>query len=181
MNNIQGFKDWAALYEERKNLRFGCVMLNLDFPGWDRIIKKIEENDIYREENEYGIEKDPHVTVLYGLHNDIPDSVIEERISKMSSPKLRLENISIFENDDKKYDVVKFDVEGEGLHEMNKMFAELPHTNDYPKYNPHSTICYVKKGTGKKYIQKLSEPIEINPSHVIYSKSDETKKKYPLL
>lgn len=155
---------------------YGCVMLNLEIPNWKSdVLSRIKEEDVY--EGEDGLEDEPHVTVLYGLHNDIPDEKIEKKIKEeMTSPEIKLQKISIFENDE--YDVVKFDVEGEELFRMNEEFSKFPHTTDYPDYHPHVTIGFVKKGEGKKYTGSLDEAIVVNPSKVKYSKADGSKHYY---
>jgi 2'-5' RNA ligase len=152
---------------------------------WDKFQDMIADEDVYTEDGDqsYGRETEPHVTILYGLHADIPDSTIEELIDEMEGPKLTLKKISIFENE--KYDVVKFDILGVSkgrLGKMNAKFVELPHTTDFPEYHPHSTITYVKAGTGKKYIKTLTgdDVITVTPTEVRYSKADGTKKKYKL-
>jgi len=166
---------------------YGCVMLYFDIKkeAWDKFQDMIADEDIYTEEGEqsYGREDEPHVTVLYGLHADIPDSTIEGLIDEMEGPTLNLKKISIFEND--KFDVVKFDIIGESekkLAKMNGEFAKLPHTTDYPDYHPHSTIAYVKAGKGKKYVKTLTgdDIITVSPTQVAYSKADGTKNKYKL-
>lgn len=165
---------------------YGCVMLFLEAPEdwWKTITDEIEEDDVYEPEGErdYGIQpaSESHVTILYGLHSDIPDSDVEELIDEMTAPEVTLKDISIFDNADKGFDVVKFDVKGEDLHKMNAMFAELPHTTDYPDYHPHCTIAYVKAGTGKKYERTLSDgnKITLKPTKVVYSKADGEQKEY---
>jgi 2'-5' RNA ligase len=167
---------------------YGCVMLyfNVSKKQWNEFQSMIDDEDIYTEEgdNTYGREDEPHVTILYGLHADIPDSDIESLIDTIKPPKLTLKKISIFDNSDD-YDVVKFDIIGDSetkLGKMNAKFVELPHTTNYPDYHPHSTIAYVKAGTGEKYVKTLSddEAISIIPNQVVYSKADGTKNKYKL-
>jgi len=166
---------------------YGCVMLyfNIKKEAWDKFQDMIADEDIYTEEGDqsYGREDEPHVTILYGLHADIPDLTIEELIDEMEGPKLNLKKISIFEND--KFDVVKFDIIGDSkskLAKMNGAFAKLPHTTSYPDYHPHSTIAYVKSGKGKKYVKTLTgdDIITVSPTEVSYSKADGTKNKYKL-
>jgi len=98
----------------------------------------------------------------------------------MTAPKVTLKKISMFDNADKGFDVVKFDVEGKDLFKMNKDFAKLPHTTDYPDYHPHVTIAYVKAGTGEKYLDDLSkeDALEISPNKIVYSKANGDKKEY---
>jgi len=166
---------------------FGCVMLffNIDKKVWNKFQEVIDKEDIYTEEGDhsYGLEDEPHVTILYGLHATNPDSTIKELIDEMEGPKLNLKKISIFEND--KFDVLKFDIIGDSkkkLEKMNAKFAKLPHTTDYPDYHPHATIAYVKAGTGKKNVKTLtgSEIITVEPTKVVYSKPDGTTQTYKL-
>lgn len=168
--------------------KYGCVMLFLPIEKewWDNITKDIKKEDVYNPEGDrtYGIEPNTkaHVTILYGIHEDVPDKDVEALINKMSAPEVTLSKIGMFDNKDKGFDVVKFDVSGEDLHKMNKMFRELPHTNDYPDYHPHATIAYVKAGTGNDYTKKLSkeDSLVVKPNKIVYSKPDGTKKEYKI-
>lgn len=124
-----------------------------------------------------------HITLLYGLHNDIPDKDIEEVSKKMEKCVVNLKKISIFESD--KFDVLKFDITDDSKKELNKMnkeFVKFPHTTDFPDYHPHCTIAYLKAGKGKKYCKTLSEDesITIESDEVIYSKADGSEKIYKL-
>lgn len=166
---------------------YGCTMLKLEIPKseWAKLQSMIDEDDVYTEEGDksFGRENEPHITLLYGLHNDISDEDIEEVSKKMDKCVINLKKISIFEND--KFDVLKFDVIDDSkkeLGKMNKCYSEFPHTTDYPDYHPHCTIAYLKAGTGKKYCKTLSEDdiIRVKSDEVIYSKADGSKKYYKL-
>lgn len=167
---------------------YGCVMLFIPIKKewWDNLTNEIKEEDVYNPEGErdYGISpyKEAHVTILYGLHSDIPDEDIEALIEDMTAPEITLKKISMFDNKDKGFDVVKFDVEGKDLFKMNEAFTELPHTTDYPDYHPHATIAYVKAGTGKDYTRTLSkeDSLVVKPNKVVYSKADGSKKEYTI-
>jgi len=94
---------------------------------------------------------------------------------------LNLKKISIFENDN--FDVVKFDIIGDSKTKLNKMNAKLvklPHTTDYPDYHPHTTIAYVKAGTGNDYTKTLSkeDSLVVKPNKVVYSKANGEQKEY---
>lgn len=180
-------KIFKELISEDKgnNYRYGCVMLYLDVDEdkQKEIQSLVSEDDLYlgtEDDPGYGREDEPHVTVLYGIHSDVPDEDVEELIEKLVAPEIILKDISIFDNADKGFDVVKFDVENENLHKMNEMFKTLPYTSDYPDYHPHATIAYVKAGEGEKYVKTLSdeEQIKIKPNKIVYSKADGTKKEY---
>jgi 2'-5' RNA ligase len=161
---------------------YGCVFLNLDYDRdfWIHIQSKIEDEDIYTKEGDdgYGREMQPHVTILYGIHSDVSDKKVEKYIHKILNPQFKLSGISFFENTE--FDVIKFDVESKDLHDLNKLFKELPHTSTFPNYHPHVTICYLKKGLLDKY-KKIFKDIDlpkVEADSVTYSKVDSTEKKY---
>ena len=183
--NLKKIVREAILKKRDKIYEFGCVMVNLnvDEQSWNQLQKMIDEDDIYfgtKDDTGYGRELDPHVTALYGIHSDVPDEDVETIIDSFKTPKISLKKVSSFKNEN--FDVLKFDVDSEDMHVMNKMLKELPHTTQFPNYHPHATICYLKSGMADKYIKKMSdiEPISVMPEKVIYSKSDGSKKKYNL-
>lgn len=178
----------ALLKKPKRVYEYGCVMVGLDLDGkeWQTIQDMIDEDDLYLGDKEsgtdggFGRELDPHVTVLFGVHADVPDKDVETLIDKCKKPELNLQKISTFDNE--LFDVLKFDVESPDLHKLNKLFTTLPHTTSYPNYHPHATICYLKKGLGEKYKKKMKdiEPIVVIPNNILYSKPDGTKKTYEL-
>lgn len=166
--------------------KYGCIMLYLDIPKkqWKALQDNIDKKDLYepKDDTGFGLEEDPHITILYGLHNDIKDEDIEKEINKIKDINVKLESVSAFEND---YDVIKFDVKSDDLTKWNKVFREFPHTNSYPNYHPHCTIAYCKKETAKKYNKILNDylkdnKLDVKPSLIVYSKANGTKKKYKL-
>jgi 2'-5' RNA ligase len=178
--SLQEFLNESKKQEEPK---YGCIMLNADVKNYKKLCKSIvDEKDIYDDEkHEYGYESVCHITLLYGIHNDEVDKKeLFKDISNLKHITCEINKISIFENDD--YDVVKFDVEvSKELKEYRKLFEEkYPNTQTFKTYHPHLTICYVKKGEGKKYIQKLEDPIEINFNEGVYSDPDYSKKYFKL-
>lgn len=153
---------------------YGCLMVELDVPEWKNdILSIIDEDDIYDDENgDFGLEDKPHITLFYGVHsdvdkNDIIDSVNEYEIYPTG---ITLQNISIFESDE--YDVVKFDIDDTDelfLNLHNHIKDNFPNTQTFPDYHPHTTLSYVEKGKGKKYIQSLEEPYIVDISKIFYS------------
>ena len=186
-------KDWWKKNQKDLNEKkgdsysYGCVMLYFDFPQMNEIHDQINEEDLYTEEEDrtYGFEDEPHVTLLYGLHDDVTLDQIKEIIEDIKFPDLVLHNASLFEN---KYDVLKFDIitadsrtdknNKDVLQNTNEELAKLPHTNDFPDYHPHATIAYIKKGLGEKYTEKLKDQeYTVKPSHIVYSEANGTKTK----
>lgn len=159
---------------------YGCVMLYFDIPKeqWNKIQDLVKDEDISEVDGVEGRETEPHVTLLYGIHEDVPDKDVEAIINDFIAPEITLSKIGVFENDE--MDVVKFDIQSKELTSMNKKLKELPHTSKFPTYEAHATIAFVKGGKGKDYKQTLGEEdkIVLKPNKIVYSKPDGTKNKY---
>lgn len=173
---IKSFTQFVTSLFEKKadSYDYGCAMVYFDFPKMPQIHETIDESDIYTDESDrsYGLEDEPHTTLLYGLHsNEIPDENVMSICKSKNFGPLTLSNASLFENE--KYDVLKFDVSNPVLNEMNAELSKLPHTTNFPDYHPHATIAYLKPGAGKKYVEKLAgETYEVHPNKIVYSKPD---------
>jgi 2'-5' RNA ligase len=175
--HLKNFDEFINEGNKKETYDYGCVMLYFKFTDLKTIQKKIDKKDLYKKGNKYGFETEPHVTLLYGLHSEeIADKKVLDSVKDVKYGKLKLHNISMFDNPD--YDVLKFDVSGAGLSSANRKLKEFPYTSDYPKFHAHSTIAYLKKGKAKEYIEKFKdEEFKISPSHLVYSKPDGTKRR----
>lgn len=168
---------------------YGCVMIYFPVPKefWDKIQDRIPEDILVSEKDEDGEEKkgrspidEAHVTLLYGIHEDVPDEDVEAIIDTIGKVEVTLRKISTFDND---IHVLKFDVEGDELHDYNKKFSELPHTSNFPDYHPHLTIAYIEKGKLTDDMTKdlTGDDVLVTKSNkVVYSKPDGTQKEYKL-
>jgi hypothetical protein len=176
MKHIKLFEDFIV-EKSGDTYSHGCVMLYFDFPKMSEIHDGIDPSDLYEEENDrtYGLEDEPHVTLLYGLKKGVTVEQVKEILDQFTFNQCTLHNASLFENE---YDVLKFDVKGDNLHDANKALRELPYENDYPDYHPHCTIGYLKKGMGKKYCEKMKDQeYELAPTYAVFSQPDGTKTK----
>lgn len=170
--------DIVKLFEGVKEVYdYGCVMLDFNFVELFEIHMDLDVLDVVSYEDH------PHCTLLYGIHDwNVHDLEIETLINQYTFTTCKLHNFSFFENSD--YDVLKMDVVGDNLHEINSKLNKLPNSNEYPEYKPHLTIAYLNPGTGKKYAEKLNRKYGefwVPPTQVIYSKSDGTKKKINIM
>lgn len=151
---------------KKNKIEYGCLMLYLDVPIWSKLISIIKSEDLH----EKGLEKEPHVTILYGFHNEVNSNDVfklyKENFS-LKPIKIKITGISVFNNNE--FDVVKFDVNSKELHDINRLMRNLPNTQTFPDYHPHITIAYVKKGTGSKYIKNFNVERILNGNELIFT------------
>lgn len=170
---LKNFKNWieSVLNEESNStFKYGCAMVYYDFPQMLELHSSIDPGDVYAEEGDrtYGLEDEPHTTLLYGFHHDVDPNEVLRICSGHKYPQLTLKNSSIFDNP--KYDVLKFDVDSPVLHQVNSQLAKLPHTTDFPDYHPHSTVGYLKKGKGQHYASLFNDrEFKVTPKKIVYS------------
>ena len=155
---------------------YGCMMLFVKLDGIDKLHSKIKKDDIYEEENDdsYGIETDSHITIKYGFTDKVSDHDILDICRDTKFSNIKFNKISLFENE--KFDVLKFDVDNDVLTKLNKKVSKFPNEDKYPDYHAHSTIAYIKKGIGKKYVEMFKGAnLTAIPSQLVYSNIDDTK------
>jgi phage gp29-like protein len=157
--------------------KYGAVTLPIrDKKLWASLLPNIDVDDLYicPKAGVYGYEDTPHITALYGVHA-LPNACKKVETLLSSSAKQELEvqltAISVFEQKDKDYEVLKFEVTSPALvalHEALK--TELKHTLQYDTYQPHATIAFIKKGRAKKYTTAKIEPLaKLALNEAIYS------------
>lgn len=163
---------------------YGCVMLYFTFPEINTIHHLIDQNDIYTDDNDpsYGLEDEPHITLLYGLHPEVTVDQVKHVLDGHVYSTCNIFNASVFNNE--KFDVLKFDVKGEGLNDTNTALKKYPYTSNFPNYHPHLTIGYLKKGTAQKYADKINKMMpkgyQLVPKYAVYSESEGTKNQLPI-
>jgi 2'-5' RNA ligase len=166
---------------EKKKFSYGCLMAFIDYSDEIKEIHDaIDEDDVYVDEEDptYGIEKESHCTVLYGLHEEVTLAEVKDKVKDIDHEEITVHNVSAFENE--KFDVLKFDVKGKWLYKMNKAVAELPHTNKY-EYHPHVTIAYLKSGKAKDYIKKFKDTeFKAKIEKFVFSTPDGKKRSFKL-
>lgn len=150
---------------------YGCFMLYINIPKWDDLLSYIEYEDIFDNNNfDYGLDYEPHVTILYGFHQEKFDIKKLNDLINYKKYCIKIVGIDFFENDE--YDVLIFKVESDDLYQLNKIcIKNFEYTNEYKDYKPHMTICYLKKGLAKKYIDifNLEKPIKLCSNKLVYS------------
>jgi hypothetical protein len=160
---------------------YGCVMLYFSFDELTEIQSLIKTKDVYidPEDDSFGLEDEPHTTLLFGLHEEVTKEQVEGVLDKFTYSTCKVFNPSIFEG--KLYDVLKFEVRGDYLQETHDELKKFPHTLTHPKYNPHLTIGYITKGRGQYYADLLKKhkfnEYWLAPQYAVYSTPNNGKHK----
>ncbi len=155
---------------------FGCVMMQAKIDNWKEYhTAGIDKEDVYIKPHDksYGLEEEPHVTVLFGVHEDEIDEDTMASVIKgnMKPITLSVDEVDVFEGDE--YDVVKYNLPlTDELQAQRDLFTQFPNTQTFPDYKPHMTIAYVNPGAGKKYKRKLRDPFDVTFTKGVYSYHD---------
>ena len=163
-------KNYIQFIKESSGYEYGCVMVEVPVSNWNEITSYIDPEDVYTGgDDTHGIQENPHVTILYGLHKEVTPEMVKSVFRDFTGNiNIEVDGIDIFENKD--YDVVKFNVKADGtLQELHNRLSEFPNSNSFPDYKPHITIAYVNKGTGKKYIKPDYKYVVKNVNKITYS------------
>lgn len=154
---------------------YGCLMIQYDIPWWNKFVSVIDKNDLYDMPG-FGIEFEPHVTILYGFHDDVSFNSIKKYIDKINIPvQITMNVVSSFNNvasdfyNNDSYDVLKFDIVSPVLHKLNNFFKKLPNTNTFKEYHPHMTIAYLLPGKALRYETILAQPINLISSTFMFT------------
>jgi 2'-5' RNA ligase len=178
MIRLKRYSDFMSLLEDKSGTmyEYGCLMVYLDLPNWSKVVSNIDKRELYEPSSErYGIETEPHITILYGIHSDVSDGQVIELFEgvKKTDFDITVNGIDCFFNKD--YDVLKMDVKSNKLNELNELCKTLPHTSAYPDYKPHITIAYLLKGNGSKYMNPTFQMKMNNIDKIVYSKPNGEK------
>jgi len=173
-------KKYTQFLNESNGFSLGCVMIEVPVSNWDEIISSINKEDLYTDEGKPGIQDNPHVTVLYGLHEEVSLEQVKSVFEDIDeSLDIKIEGIGVFENEN--FDVVKFNVVPcDTLQDLHNKLSEFPNSNEYPEYEPHITIAYIKKGHGKKYEDLAYKHSIENIDEVCYSLTDGSKEYFSI-
>ena len=156
--------------------QYAFLMIDYEYDDFIKDIQnKIKEQELYKEEdnNDYGFEKDPHVTLVPCLDNDVDLDKLKEYLEDLSNYDILLTDLSKFECE--KFDVLKCSARSKTLFDTNKkILKDFESHSDYKKYQPHLTKAYMKHGMADKYTKEiLPKLIHLKPTHFHFSYVDE--------
>ena len=128
-------------------------------------------DDLYVDPDDpsFGREKEIHATVL-GPIDETSLRRITVAVNNEQPVKCSLGKVKLFTTNSK-YDVVILDLLGKDILELNKNLGQsIKNTPRFPKYVPHVTIAYVKKGLGEKYLNnKYFDGTKFQIDDIVYS------------
>lgn len=143
------------------NREYAFLMVDYETPSIIKDLqKKILSRELYTEEDneDYGLEKQSHVTLVPCLDNDIDIDKLKSYLKPIDEYDIVLTDISKFECEE--FDVLKCAVKSKALKDTNKEIVDKFETHsEYKDYNPHMTIAYMKKGMADKYLKKILDKL----------------------
>ena len=138
---------------------YSCAMLQLPEELVEQVRayteEIIDERDLWYgedgQDSTYGIETDPHITILYGYStNSIPKISQSFEEYPKDYVDFKLGAINYFKH--KGYFVLHIEVVSQDLQKLHNLTIKsgLKIYNFFPKYKPHVTLAYLKSNKIKK-------------------------------
>lgn len=135
---------------------FGCAMIKVNIDNWNEIVSEISPYDIYRYYSDiFGIQKNPHLSLLYGLHSEVSKSDVESCLTGISKINIEVDGLDFFKGKFK--DILILRVKNnEKINSIYNCLSKLPNSDRIANYTPHITIAYLKPGRAQKYTDEKS-------------------------
>ena len=177
----------AKMAKDGVTYEYSCTKVDLPEDLAESVMKwgrdNVDDKDLFIEDGvAKGRENDIHVTVLYGIVDENPKETAEI-VSKTKPFEIRLGLINAFK-DNKKYDVLKIEVESSELEKLHYDIEEnVKNENSFPTYKPHVTILFAKKGSVDHFIgDETFKGKTFMVNKIVFSdgKDDDREKKLPL-
>jgi 2'-5' RNA ligase len=131
--------------------------------------KEIPDNEIL--ESEGGLEKDTHITLVWGLTFKDPN-VVKDYFDNVEPFFVTLNKTSMF-IDNPKCDVLKIGVNSPALQDLHEKLREKYNpVKERENYLPHVTVGYLKKGYAEKYLDKDFSDCSFYVNSVYFSYDD---------
>jgi len=152
----------AGLLKEAATNDWGWTAVRITEPLRAQVIAAgaaIDDDDLHIDDSnaydDYGRESDPHITVKYGLAKIKPDK-LKEAVKGLGPGTAKITGLSLFDNDDADYKVLKLDITSADLKKLNKAVSKNVSCpgNTFPTYHAHATLAYLKQDADEtKYIK----------------------------
>ena len=142
--------------------------------------KKINHDDLFIKDDDYGIQKHSHVTIAPSLEQNLKVEMLKPYLKDLSQYEAVITGISIF--DCEEFDVLKCDIESDSITQTNsEIFKHYQCCSTIKTFSPHLTIAFLKKGQALKYIpNNFTEKIKLMPKEFMFSWLDKEEKRQTL-
>ncbi len=170
-----------------KKHQYSSIHINFSSEAAHRFLAEtktiIKKSELHGQDSGRGLEKDPHITVLYGLHDVNPPLCAIDILETYPKFVIVLGDISLFKSKTtgNPFDVVKVDVKSTDLHVLNSSLSdECEHTSEFPEYIPHATIAYVNPDS-HNHLDGLNifRGLSFVANNAIFSSYNGTKRSIP--
>jgi len=154
--------------------KYHCVMAVIpSFGRLKKLHRLIPEEHIYNEPG-FGRVLDPHVTILYGLHEENDYFTVRRLLQEVRSIPVELGEVSKFTTE--KYDVIKIDIISDICSKLHEKIKEsCLNTQTHEDYPPHLTLAYVTPGSCDDILgNKSLEGEGFNIKDCIFSLADDS-------
>lgn len=132
--------------------------------------------------NKQGLERDHHVTLLYGIKTNSTNDIRELFFSlKMKSFWVDVVDVEVFKNES---DTIVLKCKSKELLELRSKIEKIPHIKTFKDYRPHITLAYLKPGYGdlyKSYLKKKFVKGKFKVNFVYFSDQFDNEMRYRLL
>ena len=165
---------------KKTSREYAFLMVEYETPKFIKDLQNsIKKEELYFEENsnDYGLEKESHVTLVPCLDNDVSLNELKKYLKNISDYDIILTDISKFECE--KFDVLKCAVKSKALKDTNKeILKHFDSHSEFKDYTPHLTIAYMQHGMADKYTKNiLDKLVHLNPKNFHFSYVENGKNK----
>ena len=157
---------------KKTSREYAFLMIEYETPIFIKDLQNsIKKEELYFEENsnDYGLEKESHVTLVPCLDNDINLDELKKFLKNISEYDIILTDISKFECEN--FDVLKCAVKSKTLKNTNKeILKHFDSHSEFKDYTPHLTIAYMQHGMADKYTKNiLDKLVHLKPKNFKFS------------
>jgi 2'-5' RNA ligase len=177
-------KEFIKIAKTDADYDYSCIKVPLPKDLSEKIItwgkENIADEDLFEEKDAQGREDDIHITLFYGIKSNDPTET-KILLKNVDPIEIRLGLINAFKNDDK-LDVIKIEVESGALEKLHyEISKSIENDNDYPTYEPHITIAYVKKDSKNDLVgDEEFKGLTFKADKLVFDGSDKSEKELPL-